>query len=359
MVRIQTLILLILIVMIPPITTYADSPDEPAVIDSDNTSVPVGILVMQSGFISDIGTECINAFNLVHPENPNFAIEQIIMDAGSDANIASSTWEKMKSTHPDLPVVITISSWTTNVVYPDASETGKVQLALGSASINRSQPVDRLITFTPGVIQETPVLASYLDQFSRIAIVGGENDYSRMYFTALNDLLPGKIVLNSRYNQDKVNETLNISEIRESNPDVIMLLSVSEGGRVAELLRTAGISAPLVGTRVIERKSLADVPAAEGLIYTTPELNRTHPFFKRYSESYGENATFFGAEAYDALNTLNMAIALSGDDPKGIHEWYVNRTYSGALGEVRFDETGTAVYPIGFRKVHNGTFEPF
>ncbi len=325
----------------------------------NGSTVPVGIIVMQSGFVTDIGTEYSRAFSMVEQDNPDSCIRPIIFDGGSNVSVASSAWKSMMQNTSDLPIVVTVASWTTNVVYPEAAEKGMIQVALGSAVVNRTHVSDNLVRFTPGVEQEAPVLAAYLSQFSRIAIIGGDNDYTNGYFSALETLLPGKIRLKRYYNPNDPASTLNCSEIIQSNPDAIVLLSVSEGGIVAELLRKEGIQATLVGTRVIERNSLADIEAAQGLIFTTPALNESHPFFTRYFEKYGENPTFYGAEGFDAMTTLYAAVSACKDSPDCIYSWYQNRTYSGALGLVHFDESGVASYPIKLKIVQNGKFEDY
>ena len=322
-------------------------------------SLPVGILVMQSGFVSDIGTEYSRAFKMAEQDNPHSCIRQVIMDGGSERNVAVESWQKMKNTSPDIPIVLTVASWTSNVVYPDTADSGTIQFALGSAALNRSKSDDHLIWFTPGVRQESPVLASFLDQFSRITIIGGNNDYSRGYSAAIDALLPGTVIHTIQYDQNTVNTTLNVSEIKEGDPDVILLLSFSEGPAVMELLRDEGVTTPFVGTRGIESNALVKTKAAEGLIFTTPELNQSHPFFARYREMYGDNATFYGAEGFDALTTLYAAADTCGDAPECVYSWYQNRTYNGALGQVSFDDNGVATYPITFKIVRNGRFEDY
>ncbi|PWR75082.1 branched-chain amino acid ABC transporter substrate-binding protein [Methanospirillum stamsii] len=332
--------------------------DTPSV-QIQNSDVPIGILVMKSGFVADIGEEYLRAFELALNNSPDSPIRPMIMDGGSEPTKAISSWKEMKESKPEIPTVITVASWTSNVVYPEASDMGIVQVALGSAAINQSSSSDRLIRFTPGVAQESPVLASYLNKFDRIAVIGGDNDYSNGYFSTLDALLPGKIILNIRYNQDSVETTLNYSEIIESNPDVIVLLSVSEGGEVIRLLREHNITTPFVGTRVIERNSLTEINSADGLIFTSPALNTSHPFFNQYFEKYGENSTFYGAEGYDAMSMLSSAVSECGDSSKCLYSWFENRTYNGTLGRVVFDDMGVASYPIAMKIVKDGKFEEY
>ena len=330
---------------------------QPGSIQDYDINIPVAILVMMSGFVSDIGTEYSRAFNLSKQDNPESIIRPVIIDSGSNASTAASVWKNLTATHSDTPIVVTVASWTTNIVYPEASGSGTIQIALGSAMVNRSNPSDHLVRFTPGVEQESPVLASYMRQFNRIMLIGGNNDYTNGYIAAFNNLLPEKNQFICYYNPDEVESTLNISEIKQRDPDVIVFLGFSEGAKVVSLIRKAGINTSLIGTRGIENNMLANTKEAEGILFTTPALNKSNPFFTRYFKEYHENATFFGAEGFDALNTLYSAVKECGNSSECIYSWYKDQEYEGALGSVKFDEKGVATYPIAFKIVRNGEFE--
>lgn len=321
--------------------------------------LPVGVLVMQSGFVSSIGDEYIRAWEMVREEYQDLPVELIIRDAGSNASLARTAWETMKQQNPEIAGVVTVASWTSNEVYPEAAQVGLIHMALGSAIVHRNQTSDRLIRFTPGGEHEAPVLAAYLNTYKRIAVLGGDNDYTNGYFADLQALLPERIVLMAYYNPNDPASSLNIAEIRESDPDAIVLLSVSEAGTVIDLLRSQGITVPLVGTRVIESENLVQTKAAEGLVFSTPALNRSHPFFSRYYDQYGVNATFFGAEGYDAMKILNMVADSCDTSHECLYEGFSNKTYEGALGTIRFDDAAVASYPIELRVVRNNTHELF
>lgn len=335
-----------------------DTPSLPGTIQSGQP-LPVGVLVMQSGFISPIGDEYIRAWEMVREELPDAPVALIIRDAGSNTSVAGAAWQSMKHDNPEIAGVVTVASWTSNVVYPDAAPAGLIQLALGSAIVNRDQVPDRLVRFTPGGEQEAPVLAAYLSSYDRIAVLGGDNDYTNGYYADLHALLPDSIVLMGYYDPDDPASSLNIDEIRASDPEVIVLLSVSEAATVIDLLRSQGISVPLVGTRVIENEALMQSGSAEGLVFSTPTLNRSHPFFSRYYDQYGVNATFFGAEGYDAMKILYTVADSCDTSSECLYEEFANKTYEGALGTIRFDDTAVASYPIELRVVRNKTHELF
>lgn len=326
----------------------------------ENTEkIPVGILVMQSGFVSDIGEEYERAFKMVEEDNPDSPILPVVFDAGSNVTTAASAWNTLKSEYPDLSIVVTVASWTTNVVYPDAADDGIIHIALGSAVVNRSHFDDRLVRFTPGVEQESPILTEYLSHYDRVAILSADNDYARGYIKALKSLIPEKIVDIVHYDPDNLPDSLDLTSVSESNPDVILLLSFSEAGTIMEMIRDNNISAPLVGTRGIEWNTLLESPATKGLIFTTPALNRSEPFFSRFHEKYGEAATFYGAEGYDAMKILYDAVQSCGNDTECLLPWFTEKQYTGSLGDVRFDENRVAFYPIEFKTIRNGTFEKY
>ncbi len=64
---------------------------------SDDGLVRIGILVMKSGFIKDIGDEYIQAFQMVQEEFPDVTIEPVIMDGGSEPSVSVSSWKTMKN----------------------------------------------------------------------------------------------------------------------------------------------------------------------------------------------------------------------------------------------------------------------
>jgi ABC-type branched-subunit amino acid transport system substrate-binding protein len=349
------------------IATSATNPPDNTLLNVSTTAsfqentekIPVGILVMQSGFVSDIGKEYERAFEMVKQDNPDSSILPIVVDAGSNVTTAISAWNTLKSEYPNLSIVVTVASWTTNVVYPDAADDGMVHIALGSAVVNRSRSVDYLVRLTPGVEQESPIIAEYLDQYDRVAILGGNNELSGGYITALKSRIPEKIVNIELYDPDTLPDSLNLTSVRDSYPDVILLLSVSEAGTIVDMIRNYYISVPLVGTRVIERNTLLENPAANGLIFTTPALNLSDPFFSRFRETCGEEATFYGAEGFDAMKILYPAVDGCGNDPECLGSRFMKNQYNGSLGEVQFDENRVAFYPIEFRIIRDGHFESY
>jgi ABC-type branched-subunit amino acid transport system substrate-binding protein len=196
-----TIFILLTGLILCPFAAALDSPDDKNNITlpgSENLKepgvIPVGILLPQSGFVSDIGKEYEDAFGIASNEYPGSVLMPVLMDAGSDSKTSVAAWNKMKTEYPNLSIIITIASWTTNAIYPEAAKDGILHIALGSAVVSQNNDSDRLVRFTPGVEQESPVLAKFLKQYDRVLILGSDNDYSNGYIKALESLIPEKIV---------------------------------------------------------------------------------------------------------------------------------------------------------------------
>lgn len=57
------------------------------------------------------------------------------------------------------------------------------------------------------------------------------------------------------------------------------------------------------------------------------------------------------------MATLVRATNEGNGSPEALFNWYAGRTYTGALGEVRFDEKGDAAYPYMYKKIIDGRFQ--
>jgi ABC-type branched-subunit amino acid transport system substrate-binding protein len=250
-------------------------------------------------------------------------------------------------------VVIVCASWISNAIHPLAAERGLVQLSIASATLNRSGK-SRDIVFTVSAEEEAKVLLAFLQNRSRVAIISMNNDYGRDWTRVLEAGLGSRLKASEKYNLSQTGYSDELTRIKAAEPDALVLLSSREGSAIARQAREIGIQSQLVSTRPIERPEILSEPAMEGLVYTSPSFNASHPFVARYRQRYGQEPTIFGAEAYDAVMTLALAADACGGNSDCIYQWYLGRNYSGALGEVRFDESGWAHYPVVLKEVRGG-----
>lgn len=323
----------------------------PAVAAPSEHVTVAGAILPFTGAQSDIASEEKNATELALEDaggNISLAYRDssgLVPDA---ANALQDLVEKENAS-----VVIICASWISNAIDPLAAERGIVQLSIASATLNRSGK-SRDVQLTVGVDEESKVLLAFLQNRSRVAIIYMDNDYGRDWTRILAAGLGPRLKASEKYNLSQTSYSDELARIKAVEPDALILLSSREGSAIARQAREMGIHAQLASTRPIERPEILSEPAMEGLVYTSPSFNASHPFVAEYRERYGQEPTVFGAEAYDAVMTLALAADECGGQSDCIYQWYLGRNYSGALGDVRFDESGSAHYPVVLKEVRDG-----
>jgi branched-chain amino acid transport system substrate-binding protein len=234
---------------------------------------------------------------------------------------------------------------------------GVFQGVLASASFDREGD-DRAIRFTVDVDDEAAALTGFLEQYQRIGIMYMDNTFGTGWDERLRLNLGDRVVASRSYPIGARIFEEQLGSLRGLDLDALVLLTTgAEGSLIARRAAELGITAQLVGTRPIETPDLiADPVAVDGLVYTYPSFNTSHPFVASYVTRYGRLPTVFAAEAYDAITTLAQAASQCGIDPTCIHAWYRGMSYDGALGHVEFDANGDAHYAFVLKQVRNGAF---
>lgn len=323
----------------------------PAVAALSEHGTVAGVILPFTGAQSDIASEEKNATELAL-EDARGNISVAYRDSEGMAPVAVNAFHELAEKE-NASIIITSASWISNAIDPLAAEGGQVQLSIASATLNKSGK-GRDIVLTVGVDEESKVLLAFLQNRSRVAIIYMDNDYGRGWTKVLETGLRSRLKASEKYNPSQTNYTDELTRIKAAEPDTLVLLSSREGIVIARQAREMGIQAQLVSTRPIERPEILTEPAMNGLVYTSPSLNASNPFVARYRAKYGQEPTIFGAEAYDAIMTLALAVDACGGQSDCIYKWYLGRSYSGALGDVRFDESGSAHYPVVLKEVKDG-----
>jgi branched-chain amino acid transport system substrate-binding protein len=323
---------------------------------NETEAIVVGAILPFTGAQADIASEEKDAIEMaLNDSGRRFNV--IYEDSAGQGPLAIAAFHKLVD-GDNASIVITCASWISNAISLLAAESGILQFGLGTATFNRTKS-GKAVVFTVGMNEESECLASYLRRFNRTAIIYMNNDYGRTWSSIIKTGLLGAIVSSESYELSQTNYSSQLTRIREARPDLLVLVSSAEGASIARQARQLGIDAAFASTRPIERPDILKEPAVDGLVYSYPSCNITYPFFARYREKCNQQPTAFGAEAYDALMTLDSAVKNSGDRIEDIYRWYLDREYTGALGKVRFDGSGNAHYPVILKQIRDGMFVYF
>jgi len=314
----------------------------------------IGVILPFSSAFEKIAIEQRNAIDIALAEFDH--VEVIYKDGRDDGAGAVAAFHELAEMENPPTAIISCASWASDALHPLAAEKGIFHIAIGSAIINRTE-ARHTVRFTIDAKQEERQLAEYLSRFNRIAIFNMDNSYGNNWAEILKNNFSEKIVASIAYDPTRKDFRPELAHIKGKNPDVLVLLSADNAGGIARQAREVGISAQFVGTRPIERPELLEEPEyTNGLVYTYPSHSFRHHLIVDYKTAHGITPTIFGIEGYDAMMTLAQALTEGNRSPEALFDWYAGRTYTGALGEVQFDEKGDAGYPYMYKQIVDGRF---
>jgi branched-chain amino acid transport system substrate-binding protein len=139
-----------------------------------------------------------------------------------------------------------------------------------------------------------------------------------------------------------------LSAIKNVSPELVYFGGIyPEGGLLVRQAREIGLEVPFMsGDGVIDPKfiEIAGAEAAEGTYLTfSPDPNNiptAKVFIEKYKAKFGELGPY-SIYAYDAINVMLKAIEAAGTiDGKAIIDKLHSLEFSGALGNLKFDEKG-------------------
>ncbi len=139
-----------------------------------------------------------------------------------------------------------------------------------------------------------------------------------------------------------------LTSIKQKKPELIYFGGIyPEGGLLVKQAREIGLMIPFMsGDGVIDPKfiEIAGAEAVEGTYLTfSPDPNNipsAKAFIEKYKVRFGELGPY-SIYAYDAINIMLKAIEAAGTtDGKAVMDKLHSMEFSGALGNLRFDEKG-------------------
>jgi branched-chain amino acid transport system substrate-binding protein len=225
--------------------------------------------------------------------------------------------------------------------------------------------------------QASPALADFAVTtlgLKRLAVFQQNSDWGK----ATNDLfakrvteLGATIVATQTYLPDEKDFRSALTSVKDAKPDGIILISYqADGALIAQQVRDAGLTVPLVGSAAIQSPDYTKLggKAAEGT-YVLGEFLITDPrpevqaFVKKYKAKYNEDPDLFATLAYDAINLIGKAIEIGGPTRAGIHDAFpkLKDVPSIVYEKVTFDvETRRAKDPkFSYLIVKDGQFVPW
>lgn len=338
--------------------------------------ISVGLVVSQTGRLSEIGQGFINGFEMgreeVNAQMGDASLRFIVEDDQSTIEGATAAYNKL--IHEDgVPAILGVyTSTIVREVFPIAQENGVVAIsptsaarglsAIGDFVFRVSLTVDALIPGSVKLTREKLAYERVATMFENMDVFSQSSDEVLKQAFSENGV---EVLATETFESGDIDLSAQFSRIVALNPDAIFV-SALPSERIVALTQghQYGIQMliPLLTLDEVERAG----EAAEGAISFTywnsaSNMPANRAFVENYMAKYGAAPSRYAAVSYATVHILAKAIADAGSsDSRAIRDALGQiENLDTVLGEFSFDANGDAIYDPAVLIVKDGKFENF
>lgn len=241
---------------------------------------------------------------------------------------------------------------TTSATLPGITEQSEY---LFRNSTNLSSEINRLVDFAGGKYKKAAVIWANLEwaKWGKDAFAEGFKKKG------------GQIVEDQSFPADATDLRAQLTRLRASNPDVILVLAYKTTGIALKQARELGVNAQFIGTLDFELPEIVEIAreAADGAIYTkaifdplNPASARVRAYADEYKKRYGQVPEVYSATMYDMLHMLAEAAANTTDTNSLRTALLGIKNYSGASGDTTFLPNRDVDKPVELKTIKGGKY---
>ena len=285
-------------------------------------------------------------------------VKIIYEDSVCEGKEAVSAITKLINIDGVIAVIGDVCSGATLAAAPIAEENGIVMISSSSTSPDITNAGDYIFRTIPTDALQGKFAADVMfsEGNERLAILYGNEDYGVGFNSVLVREFRGTSISSEAFERGSVDVRAQLTKIKEGEPDAIFIISNSPDSAVAALrqIRELGIKAKIYGSEGLKSKDILEAgAAAEGLKVTVP-TSPTQEFIDAHIQEYGEEPGPFAAQAYDAFNSLAMAIKQGATTSDEIKDFLYDLEFEGVSGNINFDSDGDVFGNYEVFVVENG-----
>ncbi|WP_407355781.1 ABC transporter substrate-binding protein [Methanolobus sp. WCC5] len=331
--------------------------------ETEEEMIVVGIMGPYTGGAAVYGNAAKDGAMLAFEEADLPNVRIVTEDTKSETREAATAMNKMVSVDNVQAVIGDLISAATLAAAPIAEQNQVVMISPASTSTDISDAGDYIFRTIPGDDGQGIFAANTMHErgFTKLALLYTNDQYGNGLagiiteeFTALG----GEIVADETYEAGSSDMRTQLSKIKNSNPEVIYIVSNTPDSSVALLrqITEIGIDANIYGSEGLKVASILELGSSvEGIIITSvsPE---SEEFKQKYMDAYGEEAPAFAAQAYDAARAIIMAIEQGATTGEEIKNALYEMEFDGASGHIKFNEKGDVEGGYVLVEVQDGAF---
>jgi len=202
------------------------------------------------------------------------------------------------------------------------------------------------------------------------AMIYESSDFGMGAFKIVSDLVADygiEIIINEVYNSGESDFSVQLTKIKEANPDVIILWGYyTEAALICRQMKQYNIDIPIIGTGY-NSPALIELggDAVNGLIFTTA-FTAANPapvvqeFDKKYTELFQSGYDQNAPQSYDAVYVIADAVTRCMNDGKDwsngeiLRDYIASTEYNGVTGLTKFDASGEMIKTLLVVRIEDG-----
>ncbi|MFA5664447.1 ABC transporter substrate-binding protein [Castellaniella sp.] len=325
--------------------------------------IKIGVGQALTGGGALYGKAIVNGFEMAVDEinaaggvNGN-TITLVLQDTKSEKGAAINAYKRLIFGDKVLAIFGTTVSNTAQAADPTAQSAKTVALSSSNTAYDITSIGDyifRNAVIEADVLPVTVAVAKEKLGLKKVAILyGNDDDFTVDEYDIFKQTLTDQgieITTEETFVKGDVDFKAQLTKIKGTEPDAIVIAALAEGGPIMVQARQLGIDLPFIGGNGMNSDRIfTTAPGAASndlwvgspwsLDHKTPENTK---FIEAFNARYKANPDQFAAQAYDAANILAQAIGqieLSGDiaaDRTALRDALPEITWTGATGPFKF-----------------------
>lgn len=345
---------------------------------SGTKEIKIGVVAPLTGPIAVYGENIRDGISLAAEEiNKNGGINGslikiILEDEGAGPQAAVSAVRKLLTI--DRVQVIIGPATTSGLLAsaPIAEQNHVILFSPSATADNVREAGDYIFRNRASTSQEASVFTKYIMEdlgLKIFSILRVNADYAKNFADVCKTIISqkGGSVLNEEISTEGATDFRSqLTKIKNSTPEGLFIVGVPvELGNMLRQIKEIGINAKLF-SNTIDSPEIFKISkgAEEGLSFVTTFYdpnngdNKIKEFDNKFKEKFGRASHIFGANAYDAIYIFKEMIEKYGYNADKIKNGlYKMKGFSGAIGNIEFDEKGDLKFTkVAIKKIVNGKF---
>ena len=345
---------------------------------AEPTEVPIGVIAPFTGGSAPIAADMAKTIALLEERvnsapGGRYRYRFIVEDSkGGVGAAALSAFNKIRSGNRIQFLITGISAETLQVA-PAAERARVLTVAVASSSPDVKKAGDFIFRTYVDIERGVDLMLAQLqrDGRRRVALISEDSVYTKPIEARLIAGLGAKLAVHEEFLPDEMDFRTQLLRIKASSADALYLNCGGSKTCAALYAQTVqvGLKLPRYSYYYPEQPDVqaSAAGAVEGITYfSVPEVKDSVPEYRelvrQFERRFGAppNTRFISQAAYDAAKVIIDGVEKVGPDAAKVKDFLYRYDAPGALGRVRFDESGD-VRDIAWvlKRIHEGRVELF